>query len=126
MFRRIRREVRTRLIFLEAEDATLVRRFSETRRPHPLGTDLSVAQSIEFERVQLAPIRALADNIVNTSKLNVHELRDLIADAFHGDRDEAKIRIDITSLGYHYRVPPDSELAFAAPVVAKPSHLAAI
>jgi UPF0042 nucleotide-binding protein len=123
IFRRLRREVRTRLIFLEAEDATLVRRFSETRRPHPLGTDLSVAQSIGFEREQLAPIRALAGNIVNTSKLNVHELRDLIADEFHGDRDEAKIRIDITSFGYRYGVPSDSDLVFDVRFLPNPNYI---
>src|SRR6266446_2952137 len=68
IYRRIRRQVPARLIFLEADDTTLVRRFSETRRPHPLGTELSVSKSIVSEREQLAPIRALADLIVNTSK----------------------------------------------------------
>lgn len=123
VFRRLRRDVRTRLVFLEAEDATLMRRFSETRRPHPLGTDLSVAKSIEFERDRLAPIRTLADNIVNTSKLNVHELRDLIADEFHGDRDEAKIRIDITSFGYRYGVPSDSDLVFDVRFLPNPNYI---
>ncbi len=123
VFRRIRRDIRTRLVFLEAEDATLMRRFSETRRPHPLGTDLSVAKSIEFERDRLAPIRTLADNIVNTSKLNVHELHDLIADEFHGDRDEAKIRIDITSFGYRYGVPPDSDLVFDVRFLPNPNYI---
>ena len=80
MFKRIRREVPARLVFLEADDDALVRRFSETRRPHPLGTELTVAKSIRNEREQLAPIRKLADHIINTSKFNVHELREVIAD----------------------------------------------
>jgi UPF0042 nucleotide-binding protein len=123
VFRRNKRDVRTRLVFLEADDATLMRRFSETRRPHPLGTDLSVAESIKFERDRLGPIRALADNIVNTSKLNVHELRDLIADEFHGDRDEAKLRIDITSFGYRYGVPADSDLVFDVRFLPNPNYI---
>jgi UPF0042 nucleotide-binding protein len=123
VFRRIQRDVRTRLVFLESDDATLMRRFSETRRPHPLGTDLSVGESIKFERDQLDPIRALADNIVNTSKLNVHELRDLIADEFHGDRDEAKLRIDITSFGYRYGVPSDSDLVFDVRFLPNPNYI---
>src|SRR5437879_1662522 len=104
IYKRLRREIPARLIFLEADDATIVRRFSETRRPHPLGTELSVSKSIESEREQLAPIRALADLIVNTSKFNVHELRETIGGKFQGDPDEAKIRIDITSFGYRYGV----------------------
>src|SRR5437879_345993 len=73
LFKRIRREVPTRLLFLEADDATLIRRFSETRRPHPLGIDQSVADSIRRERERLEPIRGLADPLIDTSKFNVHE-----------------------------------------------------
>jgi UPF0042 nucleotide-binding protein len=123
VFRRIRRGIRTRLLFLEADDATLMRRFSETRRPHPLGTEMSVGKSIEFEREQLAPIRELADHIINTAKLNVHELRDLIAAEFHGDRDETKIRIDVTSFGYRYGVPSDSDLVFDVRFLPNPNYI---
>src|SRR5689334_2369067 len=97
LYKRIQRQVPTRLVFLDADDDALIRRFSETRRPHPLGTELTVAKSIRNEREQLAPIRKLADHIINTSKFNVHELREVIADKLRGDREEAKIRIDITS-----------------------------
>lgn len=123
VFRRISRDVRTRLLFLEADDTTLMRRYSETRRPHPLGTELSVAKSIESERDQLAPIRKLAQHTINTSKLNVHELRDLIANEFHGDRDETKIRIDITSFGYRYGVPADSDLVFDVRFLPNPNYI---
>src|SRR4051794_11667198 len=77
LYAKIRRSIPTRLLFLEANDATLVRRFSETRRPHPLGAAHSVQRSIQSERKKLAPIRALADVIIDTSKFNVHDLRDL-------------------------------------------------
>ena len=76
LYAKIRRSVPTKLLFLEANDATLVRRFSETRRPHPLGTNRSVQRSIQSERKKLAPIRGLADVIVDTSKFNVHDLRE--------------------------------------------------
>lgn len=123
LYRRMRRNLRTRLLFLEADDAALMRRYSETRRPHPLGTGRSVAKSIESERDQLAPIRALADDIINSSKLNVHELRDRIAEAFHGDRHESKIRIDVTSFGYRYGVPSDSDLVFDVRFLPNPNYI---
>ena len=65
IYRKLHRTVAARLVFLEADDATIVRRFSETRRPHPLGTDQSVSQSVEYERATLAPIRAIADLVIN-------------------------------------------------------------
>src|SRR5215470_3963088 len=68
VFKGIRKTVTARLIFLEADDDAIVRRFSETRRPHPLGTDKSITRSIQSEREQLAPIRKIADLIINTSK----------------------------------------------------------
>src|SRR5271157_2612052 len=71
----VRRLIPTKVAFLEASDAVLLRRFSETRRPHPLGTDTPVNTSIKAERGHLAAIRALADIVIDTSKFNVHELR---------------------------------------------------
>src|ERR1700693_3319491 len=76
--KRIRRQVPTGLVFLEADDSSLIRRFSETRRPHPLGTAQSVSASIRSERERMEPIRKLADPIINTTKFNVHELRETI------------------------------------------------
>src|SRR6476659_10030252 len=87
LYARIRRSISTKLLFLEANDATLVRRFSETRRPHPLGTNRSVQRSIQSERRKLAPIRALADVIIDTSKFNVHDLRETIVEKFRGERE---------------------------------------
>jgi UPF0042 nucleotide-binding protein len=123
MYRKLHRTVPSRLVFLEADDATILRRFSETRRPHPLGTSQSVATSVAYEREQLAPIRALADLVINTSKFNVHELRDVIADKFQSERDETKIRIDITSFGYRYGVPGDSDLVFDVRFLPNPNYI---
>ena len=125
IFKKLRRRVSATLVFLEADDRTLVRRFSETRRPHPLGMEASVFKSIRNEREQLAPIRAVADHIINTSKFNVHELREVIGDKFQGDREEAKIRIDITSFGYRHGVPPDSDLVFDVRFLPNPNYIPA-
>ena len=124
LFRQIRKKVATRLIFLEADDQTLARRFSETRRPHPLGTGRSVKGSILAEREQLAPIRMLADHIIDTAKFNVHELRDVIGADIAGGRQEARLRIDVTSFGYRHGVPQDSDLVFDVRFLPNPNYIA--
>jgi UPF0042 nucleotide-binding protein len=115
--------VQPRLIFMEAEDEAIIRRFSETRRPHPLGTDRSILKSIRSEREQLAPIRAMADLIINTSKFTVHELRDFIGERFRGQREESKIMIYVTSFGYRNGVPPDSDLVFDVRFLPNPNYI---
>ena len=125
IFKKLRSRISATLLFLEADDRTIVRRFSETRRPHPLGVDASVLKSIRDEREQLAPIRAVADHIINTSKFNVHELREVIGDKFQGGREEAKIRIDITSFGYRHGVPQDSDLVFDVRFLPNPNYIPA-
>src|SRR6202035_1524444 len=102
LFKRIRREVPTRLLFLEAHDAMLIRRFSETRRPHPLGTEQSVAASVRSERERMEPIRRLADPIINTDKFNVHELREIIHSSFRGHKIKPEILVQVTSFGYRH------------------------
>ncbi|MGB9606600.1 MAG: RNase adapter RapZ, partial [Bryobacteraceae bacterium] len=123
IYKRIRRQIPTRLLFLEADDATLIRRFSETRRPHPLGSSRSVARNIQEERKLLAPIRALADHVLNTSKFNVHELREVIEETFGGGRDQSRIMIYVTSFGYRYGVPPDSDLVFDVRFLPNPNYV---
>jgi len=125
LFKKLRSRISATLLFLEADDRTIVRRFSETRRPHPLGVDASVLKSIRDEREQLAPIRAVADHIINTSRFNVHELREVIGDKFQGGREEAKIRIDITSFGYRHGVPQDSDLVFDVRFLPNPNYIPA-
>jgi UPF0042 nucleotide-binding protein len=75
------------------------------------------------ERERLAPIRKVADHIIDSSKFNVHELRDVIADKFRGGREESNIRIDITSFGYRYGVPPDSDLVFDVRFLPNPNYI---
>src|SRR5947199_2230496 len=85
----LRQSVNARLVFLEAADEAIVRRFSETRRPHPLGTGKSIIRSIGAERAELEPIRSLAQLIIDTSKFTAHELREFVGQRFRGLRDES-------------------------------------
>jgi UPF0042 nucleotide-binding protein len=119
----IRKSVDARLIFLEADESALVRRFSETRRPHPLGANRSIVGSIRAEKEQLAPIRAKADLIINTSKFTVHELREFIGERFRGRRAESKILIYVTSFGYRNGIPPDSDLVFDVRFLPNPNYI---
>ena len=109
----VKRTIPTRVIFLEANDPALLRRFSETRRPHPLGTDAPVRASLTAERRHLRPIRALADLVIDTSKFNVHELQAHLTDRFQkrsgGDRS---ILVSCVSFGYKHGVPEDADLVF--------------
>jgi UPF0042 nucleotide-binding protein len=99
------------LIFLEADHAALVRRFSETRRPHPLALDRSVSEGIRDERARLNSIRNLADEIVDTSDMTVHELRQFFM-SLSRERTRARLVITILSFGYKYGVPLDTDLVF--------------
>jgi UPF0042 nucleotide-binding protein len=123
VFARIRRLVDAKLIFLEADAEAIQRRFSETRRPHPLGTARSVIKSIAAERAQLAPIRAVADLIINTSKFTVHELREFIGERFRGQRGESDIMIYVISFGYRNGVPHDSDLVFDVRFLPNPNYI---
>ena len=109
----IKRRIPTRVIYLEASDAALLRRYSETRRPHPLGTDAPVRASLRAERRHLRALHAIADLVIDTSKFNVHELRAHLTDRFiqhtGGDRS---ILVSCVSFGYREGVPDDADLVF--------------
>jgi RNase adapter protein RapZ len=102
--------LKTSLWFLEASDGALVRRFSETRRPHPLNPDRPVSESIAQERELLAPIREMADHILDTSALTIHELRKY-AHSLFGEQ-EARLLILLVSFGFKFGVPSASDLVF--------------
>jgi RNase adapter protein RapZ len=124
IFRKVKKALPARLIFLEADDDAIMRRFSETRRPHPLGNEKGIAKSIAAERKYLAPIRALADLTINTSKFTVHELRDFINEKFSGETSESKIMVYVTSFGFRHGVPPDSDLVFDVRFLPNPNYIA--
>ena len=102
----------TTVIFLEASDAILLRRFSETRRPHPLGTKEPVKAALQSERRHLRPIRAIADLVIDTSKFNVHELRSHIIELFQKKEKGQKILVSFVSFGFRHGVPDDADLVF--------------
>jgi UPF0042 nucleotide-binding protein len=123
IYKSLRRELRTTLLFLEAADEMLVRRYSETRRPHPLGTEGTVPQSIEVERNALAPIRALADFTIDTSKFTVHELRDVVKETFETGHQDGRIMIQVTSFGFRNGIPSDSDLVFDVRFLPNPNYI---
>ena len=123
MYRKLRRTINARLLFLDTADDVLQRRVSETRRPHPLGVGTPVMGSINEERSQLAPIQALADVTIDTSKLNVHELRGLIFQQFRSGDGEGKILIQVNSFGFRHGVPADSDLVFDVRFLPNPNYI---
>jgi len=104
--------VKPTLIFLEASHAALVRRFSETRRPHPMAPDRSVAEGIREEREKLNAIRSMADMIVDTSELTVHELRDIFMRMSRDGRGRAEMVVTLLSFGFKHGLPEDADLVF--------------
>lgn len=100
------------LLFLEAREEVLVRRFSESRRPHPLLPHLPVLEGVRFEKDRVAELRRQADRIIDTSDLTVHELRDLVTKQFTREPASRKLTISLLSFGYKFGVPYDIDLLF--------------
>jgi RNase adapter protein RapZ len=123
MFRDLRSRLDVKLLFLDADDEALRRRFSETRRPHPLGAAATVLSSLKDERAQLKPIRRLADLLIDTTKLNVHELRALISANFQGAQESNKIVVYVNSFGFRHGVPADSDLVFDVRFLPNPNYI---
>jgi UPF0042 nucleotide-binding protein len=96
-------ELAVNLVYLETSDASLIRRYSETRRPHPLTRDRPIAKALTEERKRLAPIKRLADTVIDTTKFNVR-LRRYIADKFHEQRGSAPLLISLISFGFKHGV----------------------
>ena len=117
-FPRVYRKLKTnkhlasRLIFLEAGDAELVRRFSETRRPHPLAPDRPVREGVTEERESLRQIRGMADKVIDTSKLNVHELRQQLRELVSGQKQASKLLVNVVSFGFQNGPPAEADLVF--------------
>ena len=106
-----REGVLTRIVFLDAEDDVIVQRYEENRRPHPLGFD-TIAEAIEAEREMLQDLREMADVVVDTSELNVHELRDRITAQFSEDEMTRPMRVSVRSFGFKHGAPRDADLIF--------------
>jgi UPF0042 nucleotide-binding protein len=111
IFRRLRQDHPATLVFVDATDDALLRRFSETRRPHPLGRELPVREGIRLERRLMAPIRRLADIVLDTTKFNVHELRHFITQRFQS-AERRPLLVSLVSFGYRFGIPSDADLVF--------------
>ncbi len=114
VLRRLRamRSLNPTLIFLEANEEALVRRFSETRRPHPLAKRRSVTEGIREERERLNAIRSMADEIIDTSDLTVHELRDAFMAVSRGRTPRSRLLVTLLSFGFKHGVPPEADMVF--------------
>jgi RNase adapter protein RapZ len=112
ILRKVRQVLSTTVVFLDASDASLVRRFSETRRPHPLGKAGTVVRALRAERKLLDPIRNLADVRLDTSRYNVHELRAYIQQQFERGDSDKNLLVSSISFGYKNGVPLEADLVF--------------
>jgi RNase adapter protein RapZ len=112
ILKKVRRVLPTRVLYLEASDDALIRRFSETRRPHPMGRTDTVVQSIRAERKRLDPIRNVADIVLDTTKFTVHDLRAHIGAQFQREESDRNLTISSNSFGFKNGVPTEADLVF--------------
>lgn len=105
----LRRKTHVRVLFLDATDATLVRRFEQVRRPHPLQGDGTLLDGITAERARMSELRELSDFIIDTTDLNIHQLATRTQELF-ADESEVATRLTVLSFGFKYGLPPDADL----------------
>ena len=127
VYRAIRAKgVKASLLFLEADEKVLQRRFSETRRPHPMAVNEPVKEGIKDERQALAPIRKMADRILDTSSYTVHELREYVRDQYDDRGASSETVVSILSFGYKYGVPAEADLVFDVRFLPNPNFVAGL
>ncbi len=112
ILKKVQRALPTRVLYLEASDEALIRRFSETRRPHPISRTNTVVQSIRAERKRLDPIRNVADIVLDTTKFTVHDLRAHIGAQFEREASDRNLTISSNSFGFKNGVPAEADLVF--------------
>ena len=114
------------LLYLEADDVVLTRRFSESRRPHPLVPQRPVVEGIRLERQRLEALRTRADRVLDTSELTVHELRDWMVQQY-GDRDQRhSMKVSMLTFGYKFGVPYEADLVFDVRFLHNPHFVPAL
>ncbi|MGB7847783.1 MAG: RNase adapter RapZ [Candidatus Acidiferrum sp.] len=123
LLKHLRRDHPIILVYIEAHEDALLRRYSETRRPHPLGKDHSVRESLRHEQVMMEPIRRLADVVIDTSQFNVHELRQFVNERFKS-QSTRPLLVSLISFGYKYGVPTDADLMFDVRFLPNPHFVA--
>lgn len=123
IYREIKAEAEPMLVFLEAGDDILQRRFSETRRPHPLGGLNTVLENVQRERERLAPIAELADMTIDTSRYSIHDLRRLIVQRFGEPESRPVLLVSVQSFGFKHGAPTDCDLLFDVRFLPNPHYL---
>lgn len=118
----IRREIKPCVIFLEASDESLIKRFSESRRPHPLKKKTSIRDSVILERKRLAEIKSMSDEVIDTSETTIAELKKILSRRFR-KRSVDTIQVMIVSFGYKYGIPLDSDLVFDTRFLPNPFYM---
>ena len=121
VYRRLKRGLEASLLFLEADEAALLRRFSETRRPHPLAVNQPVIEGIREEKEALRPIRKMADLILDTTGYTVHRLRDYIREHYDLRSSATPLVVAVMSFGYKYGVPSEADLVFDVRFLPNPN-----
>ncbi len=118
----IKKKISPRVIFLEASDEVLVKRFSESRRPHPLAKKRSLMESVQLERKRLDEIKSMADEVIDTTSTNLSQIKEHLTRKFFKKKDR-KMQIMVVSFGYKYGIPLDSDLVFDTRFLSNPFYI---
>jgi RNase adapter protein RapZ len=119
----VKERPRPTLVFLDASDDVIIRRFEETRRPHPLGRELPLQEGIDRERRLLRPVKQRADEVLDTTRLNAQELRQLIQARFGGGLKHGEMPISVVSFGYRFGLPQEADLVFDVRFLTNPNYV---
>jgi UPF0042 nucleotide-binding protein len=125
VLRRIRQEINPRVIFLDASDETLIKRFSESRRPHPIKDSVSIRESVALERKRLAEIKNMSDEVINTSDTNINDLKKILTRRFV-EQSTAKMQVVVVSFGYKYGLPLDADIVLDTRFLPNPFYVDAL
>lgn len=125
LLKHLRKDHPITLVYIDASDDALLRRYSETRRPHPLGKEQSVRESLRHERAMMEPIHKIADVVIDSTHFNVHELRQFITERFKNP-DKRPMLVSVVSFGYKFGVPSDSDLVFDVRFLPNPHFVPAL
>jgi UPF0042 nucleotide-binding protein len=121
VYRRLRPSLASSLLFVEADERTLLRRFSETRRPHPLAGTEPAIEGIRAEREALLPLRALADVVLDTSAFTVHQLREWVNERYDVRAEGRRLLVSVLSFGFKHGLPPEADLVFDVRFLPNPN-----
>ena len=118
-----REAVMAEVLFLEAADATLIQRYKETRRRHPLAPQGRISEGIRLERDRLEYVRGRATHIIDTSNLSTQQLKDRITELYGGESEQAKLSVNVVSFGFKYGIPLDADIVFDVRFLPNPFYV---